>query len=133
MYLWALERAKTSKTPVYTYFFTQAIPWPEHPEFGAFHSGELPYVFRNFALMQHPFGPADFKTSDLISAYWKAFASTGDPNAGPLPRWPAVTGTSAETMEIGTHTGTIPAASEEKLQFWKAYFNSDLGKNGSMF
>ena len=26
MYLWALERAGTSKTPAYTYFFTQAIP-----------------------------------------------------------------------------------------------------------
>ncbi len=34
-------RAKTSSQPAYAYYFEHAIPWPEHPKFGAFHSGEL--------------------------------------------------------------------------------------------
>jgi len=30
------ERAKTSRTPAYGYYFDHAIPWPEKPQFGAF-------------------------------------------------------------------------------------------------
>jgi para-nitrobenzyl esterase len=47
MYLWAAQRIKTSKTPTFTYYFTRDIPWPEHPEYGAFHSGDFPYFFAN--------------------------------------------------------------------------------------
>ena len=83
--------------------------------------------------MQRPFGPDDYKVSGLISAYWKAFASTGDPNGSALPHWPAVTANKAETLEIGAHTGVIPVADEGKLQFWKKYFSSDMGKNAPMF
>jgi para-nitrobenzyl esterase len=38
---------------VYTYYFDPAIPWPAHPEFGAFHTGEVPYVFENLKFL-HP-------------------------------------------------------------------------------
>ena len=133
MYLWALQRNKTSKTPVYTYFFTRAIPWPEHPEFGAFHSGELPYVFRNLSMMKRPFEPVDYQVSDVISTYWKNFAAKGDPNGDNLPHWSQVTTRSAMTMEIGAHTGEKPVASEEKLRFWTNYFHSDLARTGPLF
>ncbi len=40
----AARRATTSKQNLYLYYFQHAMPWPEHPEIGAFHSSELPYV-----------------------------------------------------------------------------------------
>jgi hypothetical protein len=39
-------RASSTQThngPVYAYYFDRAIPWPAHPKFGAFHTGEIPY------------------------------------------------------------------------------------------
>ena len=55
IWLWMEFRAKTSKTHAYEYFFDRAIPWPEHPEFGAFHTGEVPYVFNNIKMLRdHP-------------------------------------------------------------------------------
>ncbi len=134
MYMWALQRAKTAKTPVYTYFFTRAIPWPEHPEFGAFHSGELPYVFRNLWMeQQRPLEPLDYDVSQTMSSYWKVFVSGGDPNQAGLPHWAPVSASQANTQEIGAHTGEMPVAVEEKLHFWTEYFNSDQGRNAPLF
>jgi para-nitrobenzyl esterase len=133
MYLWALQRDKTSKTPVYTYFFTRAIPWPEHPEFGAFHSAEIPYVFRNLSVMPRPFEPIDHQVSETISTYWKNFATNGNPNGASLPNWSAANEKNAITLEIGAHTGEIPVAPEDKLQFWTTYFHSDAGKSAPLF
>lgn len=133
MYLWALQRDKTSKTPVYTYFFTRAIPWPEHPEFGAFHSVELPYVFRNLSMMKRPFEPVDYQVSDTISTYWKNFIANANPNGDHLPQWQPVTAKSATMMAIGAHTGEIPVASEDKLQFWTNYFHSGIARNAPLF
>jgi len=133
MYLWALRRAKTAKTPVYTYFFTQALPDPAHPEFGAFHTGEVPYVFRNLAIFDRPFKPVDHKVSDVISTYWKHFAQTGNPNSADLPQWSAASAENESTMEIGEHTGQIPLASPEKVRFWTSYFNSPISKKAPLF
>jgi para-nitrobenzyl esterase len=133
MYVWALRKARTSKTPVYTYFFTQALPDPVHPEFGAFHTGEVPYLFRNLAIFDRPFKPVDHRVSDVISAYWKNFAETGNPNGTDLPKWTSASAGNATTMEIGEHTGQIPLASPEKLQFWTNYFDSPQSKTAPMF
>ncbi|MGB7190125.1 MAG: carboxylesterase family protein [Acidobacteriaceae bacterium] len=133
MFLWAKARLQTRKSPVYTYFFTQAIPWPQHPEFGAFHSGELPYFFRNLDLMARPWQPMDHHVSDTTSAYLKAFATTGDPNARGLPHWPAVEAASPQTMEIGRKMRPMPLASKARYQFWLKYFESDEAKNAPFF
>jgi para-nitrobenzyl esterase len=133
MYLWATRRAKTAKTLAYTYYFTQALPDPAHPEFGAFHTGEVPYLFRNLAIFDRPFKPVDHQVSDIISGYWKNFAQAGDPNGGDLPKWTSVSADSATTMEIGAHTGPIPLASPEKIRFWTNYFDSPISKNAPFF
>jgi len=51
MFLWAAERGRTSKAKAWTYYFSRAVPWPEQPQYGAFHTSEAPYVFGNFKLL----------------------------------------------------------------------------------
>lgn len=133
MYLWALRRARTAKTPAYTYYFSHVLPDPAHPEFGAFHTGEVPYLFRNLAIFDRPFKPVDYQVSDVISAYWKHFAETGNPNGAGLPQWTAASEENAATMEIGDHTSQIPLVSSEKLRFWTKYFDSPTSRNAPMF
>ncbi len=56
---------------------------PAHPEFGAFHSGELPYAFGNLDKMDRPWEAVDHTISKMMMTYWKNMAAGGDPN-GPV-------------------------------------------------
>ncbi len=117
LFLWASEQAKRSEK-VFTYYFDRAIPWPEHPEFGAFHSGELPYVFNNLRLFNRPWELIDRTLADQMSSYWINFATTGDPNGTDLPLWSQFTESEKMTMRLGAKTVTMPIAAPEKILFW---------------
>ncbi|HEX9107959.1 MAG TPA: carboxylesterase family protein, partial [Longimicrobiales bacterium] len=74
------ERARTARTPAFAYYFDRAIPWPEHPEFGAFHTAEVPYVFGTLDVLPRPWTDADRRLSETMMSYWVNFAARGDPN-----------------------------------------------------
>jgi para-nitrobenzyl esterase len=118
LYLWATEQAGASST-IYTYYFDRAIPWPEHPEYGAFHSGELPYMFNNLHLLDRPWEAIDRTIADQMSSYWTNFAKTGNPNGLDLPVWQPFNASEATTMQLGTRMGPLPIAAPEKFAFWK--------------
>lgn len=122
MSLWAADRARTSKTKAWTYYFSRAIPWPEQPQYGAFHSSELPYVFGNLKLMNRPWEPIDRQLSATMMAYWVNFATTGDPNGKGLPHWPAFDAKKPITLELGEKTGTRPVADMERIEFFEKFF-----------
>ena len=119
--VWCEGQVKRSGK-VYTYDFDHGIPWPEHPEFGAFHSAELPYIFETLKVMDRPWTPEDFKLADTLSSYWSNFAKSGDPNGSGLPKWPAFDPDSHATMELGDHVGPIPEADPAKVEFFAGYF-----------
>jgi para-nitrobenzyl esterase len=121
VYLWAQVRAKTSHTPAYTYYFSRAIPWPQHPEFGAFHSAEIPYALDNLPELQRPYEPIDYKLEREVSGYWEQFVRSGEPNKQGLPVWTPYEEGHRVVMELGVKTGMRPVASERKFQFWKSH------------
>lgn len=120
MYLWALERAKTSRTPVYTYYWTHPLPGPEIGVHGAFHTSEVPYVLNTLSMSPRPFVALDHRIADLFSTYIVNFATNANPNAGGLPRWDAVSAETQTTMEIGDRAGALPiAANAASFEFLK--------------
>ncbi len=88
MYLWACLRIKSHKQPVFTYYFDRAIPWPAHPEFGAFHTGEIPYFFLNTGMLDRPWEKADEAVASDVSSYLFNFAQKGDPGGKGLASCP---------------------------------------------
>jgi para-nitrobenzyl esterase len=120
IYLWAGEQAKHSPR-VYTYFFDHPIPWPQHPEFGAFHTSEVPYIFENLGILDRPWQPIDHKLSTEMSSYWSNFAKSGDPNGAELPRWPEYHPESHTTMKLGAETGPIPIAAPARFAFFARF------------
>lgn len=121
LYLWAQVRAKTSKTPVYEYLWNHTLPGPEAPQYGAFHSSELPYVFNTLYMSDRPFTPQDHEISDVMSSYWANFIAQGDPNGKGLAHWPPV-GKQPEVMQVGDGFKQVPAAgSRAKFEFWKSF------------
>lgn len=115
----AAERARTAGTNAYLYYFARGIPWPAHPEYGAFHTGEVPYVFDNLDVLDRPWTDVDRKLADAVSSYWVNFATQGDPNGDDLPYWPAYDEAPQSLMVLGRHMGPRKMPAEEaRRQFF---------------
>src|SRR6266851_2464890 len=85
----AERKAAQNAAPVYMYMFA----W-ETPVLGgrlkAPHALEIPFVFDTLAVSAIAGdGPERFPLADRMSKAWLAFARSGDPNHGGLPKWPA--------------------------------------------
>jgi para-nitrobenzyl esterase len=102
LYVWAQAREKTSKSKIYTYFWTHTLPGPDAGRYGAFHTSEVPYALNTLYMSDRPFSDVDRKIADQMSSYWANFAKTGDPNGKGLPHWPAVGEKPATTMRSAT-------------------------------
>ncbi|MCH8265041.1 MAG: carboxylesterase/lipase family protein [Proteobacteria bacterium] len=86
----------------YVYLFTREPPVfrlyvPAMPDlygdggqrrFGAYHSGELAYVFDNLDVVGLGWDDDDHGLSELMADYWVSFARNGNPNGDGLPNWP---------------------------------------------
>jgi len=115
--LWAANQRKASPR-VYTYYFDRVLPWPQHPEFGAFHTSEVPYIFRTLDKLDRPWTAVDRIVSETVASYWTGFARSGDPNGNGLAPWPAYTSDGHTTMQLGERMGAMPVADPPKREFF---------------
>ena len=69
------------------------------------HSEEIDYAFANLGTKRFvprgAFDATDHAVSAAMADAWVRFASTGDPNGGTLPHWPAYDGGSDPYLEFG--------------------------------
>jgi para-nitrobenzyl esterase len=73
---------------VYEYRFSYVAESMRKQWQGAPHASEVPYVFDTVsARYGRDLAPADEAVAKTISAYWVAFAKTGDPNGASRPTW----------------------------------------------
>ncbi len=73
---------------VFVYNFKKLVPEnKEGSKLSAFHTGEVPYAYRNIKFVNRPFTKADVELEKIISSYWINFIKTGNPNGAGLPTW----------------------------------------------
>jgi para-nitrobenzyl esterase len=117
-YTWASLQSEQGKSPVYVYSFNRKLP-PSSPanDFGAFHTGEVPYAYNNLHTVKNrPFTKADFELADQMSSYWANFTKTGNPNGTGLLKWPAYEKKTKQVIQFDTKTELIKLPTEAKLE-----------------
>lgn len=82
---------------------------------GAYHSGDLAYVFNNVGKTGDFWLEEDFAMARAMSGYWTNFAKTGDPNGGNLPNWSLYEPQNHSTQLLSNPIKTIAGAKREKL------------------
>ncbi len=73
-----------AKSKAYVYYFDHKLPGDDS---GAFHSGELWYVFGGLKYSWRPFTKEDYSLSKRMISIWSQFMKTGDPNVGDNHQW----------------------------------------------
>lgn len=111
------KRHSAAGARVYSYQFEQSLPG--HPEEGAQHSFELPYVFGNLltdGALGGAYTASDRALSDAMVGYWTNFAKAGDPNGAGLPTWPAFDSAGRAYMRFATAYAANASAAERLRQ-----------------
>ncbi len=60
---------------------------PGFPNYGAFHTSEVPFAYHTLAKWNRPWQKRDYDIEKMMTAYWVNFISTGNPNGKGLPAW----------------------------------------------
>jgi para-nitrobenzyl esterase len=121
-WLWGTLWRKGNQHLLHTYFWTHAMPGPQHDLRGAFHGSEIAYAFDSLDAIDLPWTQDDRRIAETMSSYWANIIKTGDPNGPGLPNWPAYDPHLPQVMELGDHFVPIPVASTERIAFWKRFY-----------
>jgi para-nitrobenzyl esterase len=93
--------AEVNDNPTYLYHFSHvSTDKPDFPNYGAFHTSEVPYALHTLKLWERPWQERDLKMEKIMSTYWINFVKTGNPNGSGLPEWKKYESTIGSIMEL---------------------------------
>jgi para-nitrobenzyl esterase len=112
------ELASFSKHKSYMYQFAHVPPdKPGFPNYGAFHTSEVPYALHTLHLWNRPWTPADAELEHIMSEYWANFARTGNPNGKGLPKWQNYDQKTGCVQELDVQVMPKPGLFDKELEF----------------
>jgi para-nitrobenzyl esterase len=103
-------------TPTWLYRFSYVPTARRADQAGAGHTDEIPYIFDTIAAVKKNASDEDKAAARQISAYWVAFARTGNPNGPGRPAWPAYSRAGDDLLEF-TSAGPVVQKHMDKARF----------------
>jgi para-nitrobenzyl esterase len=124
---WIEAQKQSGRAEIFRFRFDRAPLTPQgwfggrdSRDAGAFHAGELLYVFDNLHAFPWLQEDADRDLAKLASSYWINFVATGDPNGPDLPHWPAHRSEGSPVMVLDSPHKAGPEEWRERHVFLKA-------------
>jgi para-nitrobenzyl esterase len=110
-----------SKSKAYIYQFSHVpVDKPGFPDYGAFHTSEVPFALHTLHLWKRPWRDVDFAVEKTMNDYWVNFVKEGDPNGKDLPEWTEYDKSKESIMEIGDQFRSSPGLHKAEFDFLKA-------------
>lgn len=107
----------------YVYEFSRVPPdKPGFPNYGAFHSVEVPYALHTLHTWQRPWETEDRNIEALMVTYWTNFAKTGNPNGANVPQWRPYLKTEGNVLSISETTRMENSYMKRELDFLENHF-----------
>ena len=107
-----------NKSKSYLYQFTKVPPIkPNFPDYGAFHTSEVPYALHTLHTWQRDWQANDKALENIMSDYWVNFAKTGNPNGSGLPVWNAYDKAEGIMMVLGDKVEQQKALLKKELDY----------------
>ena len=107
-----------NKSKSYLYHFSHVPPdKPNFPNYGAFHTSEVPYALHTLKMWKREWQQTDYDLEKTMSDYWVNFAKTGNPNGQGLPEWKSYDKQSGNIMELGDKVVLRPSLFKKELDF----------------
>ena len=113
-HLWAVF----SKSKAFIYQFSHVpVDKPGFPNYGAFHTSEVPFALHTLHLWKRPWREVDFAVEKAMNDYWVNFVKTGNPNGTGLPDWANYDMSTGNIMEIGDQARLAPGLYKSEIEF----------------
>lgn len=111
---WALANKSQSFLYQFTYVPTDK---PGFPNYGAFHTSEVPFALHTLWKWNRPWKESDYTVEKYMSGYWLNFVKTGNPNGPGLPEWKKYDATEQTIIELNEQPVAKPGLFKHELQF----------------
>lgn len=92
---------------------------------GAYHSGDLAYVFGNTRKVGHDWTEDDHQFAGLVTQYWTNFAKFGDPNGSGLPMWRPYDRTTQATQLLRKEPQSVDGIRRARIDLFERRYNDE--------
>ena len=117
-------RAASKVTDVYIYRFSRVGSSSRSVWGGAARTSEVPYVFDNTSGSASQFDEIDRTVSRAMADAWVQFATTGNPDGGGLPQWPAYRSPDYRVLDFGDAVTMRSHARSPEIEFFQQAFEA---------
>lgn len=116
-YQWALANRSASYLYEFSYIPTDK---PGFPNYGAFHTSEVPYALRTLRYWDRPWTETDYSVEKSMSTYWLNFIRNGDPNGDGLTVWSRYDVQQGSIMQFDDEPSLIDGYYQAKFELLSA-------------
>jgi len=120
-YLWAGYASK----PAFVYEFSHVpVDKPDFPNYGAFHTSEVPFALHTLHLWKRPWREIDFAVEKTMNEYWVNFVKNSNPNGKDLPEWKVYDKPTGNIMKIGDQPKLTPGLYKNEFSFLEQFIKN---------
>ncbi len=107
--------------PSFMYQFSHIPPdKPNFPNYGAFHTSEVPYALHTLHTWKREWKQLDKDLENMMTSYWVNFAKTGNPNRAGLPEWKVYDKNQGNIMILGDKVNNQQGLFKREFDFLEA-------------